>query len=340
MTETIAPNERFNISVHAATVSEIEGELIGGYFYPDHIVEEAQLLKGGYSNANFLLTTETHPKYPSETMVRVNSFGPETARREISILEIARKAGVKVPQVYSFIEDAGGRAAIHMEFVKGTLLSDLLLSADKNSDLIDAALKSAGEQLAKIHGISFDEAGLFSESGLIEHVFTDFPGESKSFIVNPLLAKAGERMGSHAQEVLSLIDEHWKEVHDSYQLYTDLSGPRLIHCDFNPKNIIVSDDGKVTILDWEYSMSGHPLVDFGNFFRFIEDYPEGANKIFVDAYRAAGGLLPNDWERSARLSDLVSMCSFLNQEEEYTATFTTAKLVIRRSLKWFSDNSK
>ena len=38
-------------------------------------------------------------------------------------------------------------------------------------------------------------------------------------------------------------------------------GHYLCHGDFNPSNIIISDDGKPYIIDWSHATQGHPCAD-------------------------------------------------------------------------------
>ena len=71
-------------------------------------------------------------------------------------------------------------------------------------------------------------------------------------------------------------------------------------------------------------MAADPLIDFGNFFRFPEDYEADAQARFVEGYERAGGVLPEDWECRARLHDMISLLNFLDTEQDLPETFVTA----------------
>jgi len=114
--------------------------------------------------------------------------------------------------------------------------------------------------------------------------------------------------------------------------------PQLVHCDFNPKNILISKgpDPKVLgIIDWEFSDSGNGLIDIGNFFRFSYDYPVEARERFIRGYKAVNPNLHPDWETGSRLIDLGNMCGFLERKEDYQKSFRTARAVIRATLECF-----
>jgi Ser/Thr protein kinase RdoA (MazF antagonist) len=113
---------------------------------------------------------------------------------------------------------------------------------------------------------------------------------------------------------------------------------QLVHCDFNPKNILVSkeSDPKVlAILDWEFSWVGNGLMDFGNFFRFSYDYPPEAREAFVRGYRNVKSELPENWNEISRIIDVGNMCFFLERQEDYQESFRTARAVIDSTLEYF-----
>jgi thiamine kinase-like enzyme len=93
-------------------------------------------------------------------------------------------------------------------------------------------------------------------------------------------------------------------LEDKWHLAVKTEGvPQLVHCDFNPKNILISRDhgSKVLgLIDWEFSDSGNGLIDFGNFFRFSYDYPEGARDRFIRGYKTVKPDLHPDWETGSR----------------------------------------
>lgn len=94
---------------------------------------------------------------------------------------------------------------------------------------------------------------------------------------------------------------------------------RLVHGDFNKRNTLVRcDEGRWTVaavLDWEFAVSGTPLADVGNFLRYERTARPIAEPHFSAGYRAAGGELPEDWRRLARIVDLVALSESLSREQ-------------------------
>jgi aminoglycoside phosphotransferase (APT) family kinase protein len=93
----------------------------------------------------------------------------------------------------------------------------------------------------------------------------------------------------------------------------------LVHGDFGKRNLLVrSDTGKwsvAAVLDWEFAISGSPLGDLGHFLRYESDTHRFSEPHFSDGYLHAGGALPHDWCRLARLVDLTALCESLTHEQ-------------------------
>lgn len=253
--------------------------------------KDVRYLEGGFNNANYALD--------DELVLRLYAQGHEAALRESKVLEIATWHGVPAPRILqagSFEE----RGFLLSELVPGRLMDD-------KADFADV-----GAQLARIHSLSFKGYGLFEADGELRDVPSSLGEE---IVADALNGRAGSRLGP--ERILALLALEQAQPHPQ--------APSMVHCDFNPKNILVDDDGKVAaILDWEFAMAGDPLIDLGNFFRFSEDYDPQQMAQFEDGYRKAGGILPQDWKRQAQLHDLVSLVSFLDKPEHHPETFATA----------------
>ena len=248
-------------------------------------------LEGGFSNVNYALD--------DKFVLRLYAQGQEAALRESKILEIATWHGIPTPSIVKVgsFEDYG---FLLSELVPGRLLDD-------KADFADV-----GAHLAKVHSLSFGDYGFFETDGELRSIPRTLGEEIVSDALN---GRAGRRLGPERILALSAL-----EPPQPHPL-----APSLVHCDFNPKNILINDEGKVTaILDWEFAMVGDPLIDLGNFFRFPEDYAPQQMVQFESGYREAGGILPPDWKRQAQLHDLVSLVSFLDRPEDHPETFATA----------------
>ena len=86
---------------------------------------------------------------------------------------------------------------------------------------------------------------------------------------------------------------------------------RLVHCDFNNRNVLVRSERRrwqvAAVLDWEYAVSGSPLVDVGSFFPYATEDNPSLEPRFSRGYERGGGHLPSDWRRLARLVDLANL---------------------------------
>ena len=95
---------------------------------------------------------------------------------------------------------------------------------------------------------------------------------------------------------------------------------RLVHSDFNPKNLVVAQDGAgwrvSAVLDWEFAFAGPPLTDVGNMLRFGDDLPDGFEDAFIESFAAGGGELPPDWRRIAEALDLVALLDLAARERD------------------------
>ncbi len=252
---------------------------------------DVRYLEGGFSNANFALD--------DQLVLRLYAEGEEVALRESEILKMATWHGIPTPRVLQ----AGAfeeRGFLLSEFVTGRLM-------DERADFADV-----GAHLAKIHSLSFQHHGIFEADGELHEVPATLGDE---IVRDALNGRAGSRLG--AERILALLALEPAQQHPQ--------APVLVQCDFNPKNILIGDDGKVVaILDWEFAMAGDPLIDLGNFLRFQEDYEPEQIAQFENGYLQAGGVLPENWRRQAQLHDLVSLVSFLDNPEHYPETFDTA----------------
>lgn len=114
----------------------------------------------------------------------------------------------------------------------------------------------------------------------------------------------------------------------------DLEGStQLVHGDFGGRNVLVAAaaEGPWRIsgaLDWDAAATGSPLWDVGSFFRYSHRYDEAFREAFADGYRGAGGELPADWWRAARLLDATCLVSVLEDPRPLTRVYAECRLVL------------
>ena len=69
------------------------------------------------------------------------------------------------------------------------------------------------------------------------------------------------------------------------------------------------------VLDWEFAVSGSPLIDAGHFLRHIEPVPPAADRHFLEGFVEGGGKLPYDWSTLSHLLDAAALCESLTHEQ-------------------------
>jgi hypothetical protein len=60
--------------------------------------------------------------------------------------------------------------------------------------------------------------------------------------------------------------------------------------------------------DWEFAVSGTPLIDVGHFLRYERPSRATIEPHFSTGYIEAGGELPREWRQLSRMVDLVALC--------------------------------
>jgi aminoglycoside phosphotransferase (APT) family kinase protein len=111
----------------------------------------------------------------------------------------------------------------------------------------------------------------------------------------------------------------------------------LVHGDLGWRNILVApaEGGSWRIsglIDWEAAFSGSQLWDVGSLFRYSRRYTETFRQGFERGYRDAGGALPEDWLRTARLLDATRQVETLNEERELPVVFAECRELIEAML--------
>lgn len=290
-------------------------------------VEKIEPLSGGYSNTNLKITVSGE----QPLILRISNNPQNQFEAEIAILK-SLKNKVTVPAVYDYKLDHPllHRHVALLEFLHGTLLS--VVEDDLEIEDIRSIAAQLGSCLATIHGFTFTKSGFLGKDFNIADSFPSFYAGYYEYLQQCLKnERLAQRLSS--AELLNLKTLVLKNRDRINNLVNVTS---LIHSDFNQKNILVNKErgkwGVTGILDWEFTFSGSPLIDLGNFFRFEEEMPGGYKTAFIDAYKQNGGYLEQDWQHTAKILDLLSMVQFLTREGDYPKTFSTAQSVINFTL--------
>lgn len=214
-------------------------------------------------------------------------------RKEWHFLEVARQGGVPVPEV------------LHVEGNDET--PHAVLRWVEGEEPGSEAAFDVGQVLVRIGRLrSYPRAGLLDAAEAVR-AFGESGGEHPfvSFVRQTLAAgPARDKLGPTLSDRLSaLVEQH-------QSLLPPLNGPQgLVHADYRRANLVARGDRVVAVLDWEFCYAGSAICDVATMTRFP---PAGFEQRFLDGFAAAGGVLPADWRRRARLMDVVNLVELLS----------------------------
>jgi aminoglycoside phosphotransferase (APT) family kinase protein len=291
-------------------------------------VTSARALSGGYRNGNTLIRTEDGGQFV------VRQYLQDDAARTCAVeAALLRRTAGTVPVAQFVAADATGAEAgqpvLLTSFVAGSLLHDELRRPAGEKEAAELG-RSAGVALGQIGAVTFDRQGPFADSSL-EPEAGRLPGSLPDFVDRCLAAGSAATVLS-AAEIAGL-----RRLAETGQQFASLAPAacRLVHSDFNPKNLLVSpgpDGWTVTaVLDWEFAFSGSPLVDVGNMLRFASELPAGFTDAFVGGFAGAGGELPDNWQQISLAFDLYALADLLTRPVGHRY-FSRAVTALRRRI--------
>ncbi len=270
------------------------------------------LLAGGLRNTNYRVELASGP-----AVLRLYTGEAAACRREARLLELLHQS-IPLPRVLDARCDAAPPWAL-VEFVDGVRFDQ-----QPPSDLAAAAF-DAGHVLARIHAFPLREAAdvdLDRYSGAGYGLVT--------FIESTL--QGGRLPNQLGPEKTQLLRQVTRE-HGPRLKVQDVT---LQHSDYKPWNLLVRDGRIAAVLDWEFAFAGGRLNDIANFLRYSERQPPAYGAEFVRGYLAAGGRLPEDWFRLARLSDLMALSEFLSRPDVDPAVIRDVVPLVERTIDLFS----
>ncbi len=289
-------------------------------------LSDLQRLTGGFDHACYRARWAMR-----DVTLRFGYATVDDARREAAVLRRV-PSEVAAPRVLAV--HPGSTPALLLTWLEGETLSAAL----HHFDAPDARRVGArlGHALARIHAVPFEQAGFFGPDGQIAEplgpvgpAYLDF---TRACLDDPRLA---------ARLDPTLRDRLRRALDTHAGRFATLDAARLVHSDFNPKNLIVRRDARgwhlAGVIDWSYAHAGHPLADLGNLLRFEERYPADFIEALLAAYLAAGGTLLVDWRRAAHLLDLAALLQFLTRPGDRPRTVATVHGRLERALAALSE---
>lgn len=238
------------------------------------------LLSGGACNSNYLVSTKVGERFVCRIHNRGNPYVEKMITDKV-------KDVIPTPE-YLWIGDG----VSVLSYVEG-----------EHFKPTRSLMRQAGEFIGRMQTIKFDRSGEFLPSGKIKP-FDGWP----SYCEGISMMLENERVRSILEErTISNIRRLLKKYTSVFACF-DL-GKALVHGDFKPDNILVSEREIVGVLDWEFAHSGCFYMDVGNLLR--EMPPESEDDLKFGLIE--GGIdLPSDWRLYSLLIDLVSHLEFLS----------------------------
>jgi len=284
--------------------------------FPRCRVVNAQPFPDGLRNANFKIQLDSTPEL---VVLRIYEHDASLCQKEVDLIRLIGHS-VPVPEVIHAepcgLEELPPFAL--MSYIQGISFHQLKRSG--SADAIAQAAYSAGETLAAIGRIRFPKAGWLAPGPSVTEPllqganvlprFVDRCLESRNLqqrMPEDLRDRAHALLWSWAAQLASLDDETC-----------------LVHCDFGKRNLLVQrelvrqGEGRwrvAGVLDWEFAVSDSPLIDLGHFLRYERAARPLLEPHFSTGFLAAGGTLPQEWQKLARLFDLSALCESLTHDE-------------------------
>lgn len=272
----------------------------------------------GMRNANFKTLLDARPE---PVVVRIYEHDRSLCQKELDLFQLIGKS-VPIPQIIHAepegMDDVPPFAIL--EFVEGVTFRDLKCTRDLEA--IGQAAYAVGQTLASLGRITFPESGWIGPgpavaAGLLE-VLNPTPRFLDECLASENLAR---RLDARVRDQLHELA--WSHAGQFSELD---KCAHLVHCDFGKRNILVrqveGDWVVAALLDWEFAVSGSQLIDVGHFLRYERCSRPLVEPEFSRGFAEAGGELPEDWRRLARIIDCLALCEALTRDgipEEFTS---------------------
>jgi len=235
----------------------------------EEILAEKREIKGLQNNNWVFLTVDNKSPYlvkfvPAEEKDRL------TIERKVYQF-VNDRLDITVPEVLAHGESEYGDYLVR-EVIEGQSLKEYLTDSNKN----DRVFYQAGQFLAKLHQIEFEEKGIFTPDLKVKEYDIFSKVEYNKFL---------KKLYKH-QEISKKEYSLLKQVDVDY--YFKRPPYVFCHSDYSPNNILVNDDEVVSIIDMEWACSAPCMDDLASFDLFlelegfnygIEEYYKGYNSI-------------------------------------------------------------
>lgn len=291
--------------------------LISKVFSKSSCVEAWELLKGGAQNTNYKFRIGSE-----EFVLRLYARDRVYCKIEKE-LHFLVDSSVSTAKLIYADEDHEPWAYSIFQFINGIHISSV------NQDFKNSLSYELGKTLALIHSFKFEQAGLFENGLKIGRAFAtgSSPYFEETFKILSCNSHARDRLGEpFSHEILSFMRQNkdfFPKIEDNIC---------LTHSDFKPVNLLYNKHGKVFVLDWEFAHAGIGILDFAILLRHRHQFPLEL-EVLKNGYLQNGGLLPNEWLRSAMITDFVNSVTMMDTPAERPKLFKQLKSNIETTMR-------
>lgn len=271
---------------------------------------DAQPFADGLRNANFRVQIDSTPKF---VVLRVYEHDASLCQKELDLLNLV---GNSIPVAEVIHAEPSGMNHVPpflvLSYVEGISFRELKRNGD--TDSIAQAAVDLGRTLALIGRAKFPKSGWLDRGPSVTAALLEGPDPVPRFVDVCL-----DHDNLQQRMTATLRDRVSRSVWSFAPHLVSLGeNACLVHGDFGNRNILVRKvDKKWTVsavLDWELAISGCPLIDVGHFLRYEMLSNPRVEPHFSRGFMEAGGGLPADWRRVARILDLMALCQSLTHD--------------------------
>lgn len=275
-------------------------------------ITDCKLVTKGLRNTNYVINTSIEKFF-----LRICTYEKMSKNEEIAFRILKEK--IIMPRLilaFSHMVKNEKKRIMIYEYIESVTLDEYL---EKNSKFSEKILRNIAFILSELHNIR--DLNL-KELSILPNLKECF----KMIIENPVFIK---RIGMDLMNKVNLIIEKYKE---EINKKTD---DFLIHCDFKSSNLLVMQDEKVYITDWEYLGYGNRYFDIGLFFRYKKFFTQKDIKIFFDEYNKNTKIqLDKNWIEIGTLCNIISLMEMLGREEEALEKNNEIKILIEKEINF------
>ena len=284
-----------------------------GTAFPNPRIADAQVLSGGLINTNIKIEFSP-PQRP--VVLRLYQGDTGVCLKETEVLRLVHSI-VPVPEVIHVEPNGinGSRPFCILEFVNGMTFQQLKRARD--IEAIHQTAAAVGKTLALIGKYQFLKPGILQTDLKKQLMVGDGEGPDPIPRLLDVFLQSEDlqrRLDGSLRQKLHIFIWSWATR------LRELNNERhLVHCDFGNRNILVDCINRrwqvVAVLDWEFSLSGTPLLDVGHFLRYDRGDVSLREPFFSRAFIEFGGVLPADWLRISQVVDLTGLVHCLTHRQ-------------------------